>query len=98
MKDEAKSGIHFFIKGKVQGVGFRYFTRQAASAMALDGWVRNLPDGRVECLVCGNSQTLEVFENSLRQGPALSRVNQVVKKELAEDDFLHLLGKGFQII
>lgn len=97
-KKEQSNGLHFFIKGKVQGVGFRYFTQQTASSMTLDGWVRNLSDGRVECLVCGNSKTLEVFENVLRQGPAFSRVHQITKKELTKEEFSHLIGKGFKIL
>lgn len=97
MNTENIKGYHFLIKGKVQGVGFRYFTREAAISMNLEGWVRNLVDGDVECVVCGKPQTLEIFETSLRQGPALSRVQSVNKRELAAQDLEQFVGTGFQI-
>lgn len=97
MEEQIYKGLHFFIKGKVQGVGFRYFTREAALSMGLDGWVRNLENGDVECTVCGKEQTLNIFEDSLRQGPALSRVKQIIKQELPKEKFSDLINKGFHI-
>ena len=65
---------HFLVKGKVQGVGFRYFVIKKAQNLGLSGWVRNLPDGSVEARAEGRSETLEIFESSLKQGPAWSHV------------------------
>lgn len=50
---------HIFYSGKVQGVGFRFTVQQYASDLGLSGWVRNLPDGRVEILVEGERETIE---------------------------------------
>lgn len=65
---------HYFISGRVQGVGFRAFTRRLAEEMKLRGWVRNLQDGRVEALVSGPAATLAQFEIRLRQGPTHGEV------------------------
>jgi acylphosphatase len=62
------------ISGRVQGVGFRYFAKNKAIALHLSGWVRNLPDGTVEVLACGERRALEQFMQSLEEGPIGSRV------------------------
>ena len=66
-----------FISGRVQGVGFRYFTRDAATREGLTGWVRNLPDGRVEVLVEGEAEAVTRIERALRAGPRGARVDTV---------------------
>ena len=68
---------HFLISGRVQGVGFRYFTQAAASREGVHGWVRNLPDGRVEALAEGDADALERFERAVRHGPPGARVDEV---------------------
>jgi acylphosphatase len=68
------SALHLIIKGRVQGVGFRYFTQEAAQTLKLQGWVKNLPDGSVEALAEGPKAVLEDFLKRLHQGPPLSRV------------------------
>jgi acylphosphatase len=65
------------IGGRVQGVGFRYFTHEAASREGVTGWVRNLPDGRVEAYVEGESDAVTRVERALRQGPRGGRVDTV---------------------
>jgi acylphosphatase len=67
----------FLISGRVQGVGFRYFTDAAASREGLHGWVRNLPDGRVEAAVEGEADAVERFERAMRHGPRGARVEVV---------------------
>ena len=52
---------HIFYSGYVQGVGFRYIARNTASRLGLTGWVRNLPDGRVELVCEGNEKKLKIF-------------------------------------
>jgi acylphosphatase len=67
----------YLISGRVQGVGFRYFTQDAATRENVHGWVRNLPDGRVEAAAEGDAEALERFERALRHGPPGARVEQL---------------------
>jgi len=67
----------YLIEGRVQGVGFRYFTRKTAKGLGLSGFVRNLPDGSVEAVAAGTQEALEALEQQLRQGPPASRVDSV---------------------
>jgi acylphosphatase len=67
----------YLISGRVQGVGFRWFTRDAAEREGVHGWVRNLPDGRVEAQAEGDADALERFERALRHGPRGARVDEV---------------------
>ncbi|MGB1581434.1 MAG: acylphosphatase [Nevskiales bacterium] len=64
----------YLISGTVQGVGFRYAACQQAQNIGLSGWVRNLPDGRVEALATGTADTLSHFEDWLHNGPPGARV------------------------
>ncbi len=61
----------------MQGVGFRWFTREAAAVENLAGWVRNLPDGRVEALVQGDRAAVDRFGRQLARGPGGARVEDV---------------------
>jgi acylphosphatase len=70
-------GRVYLISGRVQGVGFRWFVQEAASVEGLHGWVRNLPDGRVEIRAEGDAEALERFERRVRVGPRASRVEDV---------------------
>lgn len=67
-----------FISGFVQGVGFRYFVKQNARKIGVTGWVRNLPDGRVEALVQGNEEKVKELISVCSKGPFLSEVRDVV--------------------
>lgn len=69
--------VHIIVSGRVQGVGFRQFARSRAVASSLRGWVRNLPDGNVECHAEGEEAGIEGFLADLRRGPLLSRVDAV---------------------
>ena len=64
----------YVIGGRVQGVGFRYFTYEAAEREGVSGWVRNLADGRVEAFAEGPAEAVGRFETRLRSGPSMSRV------------------------
>ena len=66
------------VTGRVQGVGFRYFARDAARREGLAGTVRNLDDGRVEIVVEGDEEAVTRFERAIRQGPASARVDDVM--------------------
>jgi len=78
--------LRIFVHGLVQGVGFRAYTRRVAESLGLLGWVRNLPDGRVEVLVEGDEEVLCQFVKELWKGPRLSRVERldIIKEEKDE--------------
>lgn len=65
------------ISGRVQGVGFRWFARDAAQREGVTGWVRNIEDGRVEAYVEGEAEAVERVERALRRGPGSARVVDV---------------------
>ncbi len=67
----------FFIRGEVQGVGYRYFAQRAAARHQVVGYVRNCDDGSVEALVEGPANNLEAFKLDLATGPQWAVVNQV---------------------
>jgi acylphosphatase len=67
----------FVVSGRVQRIGFRWFTIEAASCEGITGWVRNLPDGRVEVVAEGDAEAMERFERSVRRGPSGARVDEV---------------------
>ena len=75
--------MHAIVLGRVQGVGFRYFVKRAASELNLVGWVRNLSDGTVEVEVEGPEEDVEEFREKLWKGPGLGRVDDV-KEEMLE--------------
>jgi len=76
------------VSGRVQGVGFRYATAEKAEALRLTGYVRNLPDRRVEVLMRGEESAVLALRNWLWQGPSMARVS-AVQCETAPDQDLH---------
>ena len=74
--------IYFIVKGRVQGVGFRYFVQKTANSKLLKGWVRNLFDGRVEGVVLGDSGNIEIFLEEIYRGPELSDVQDLQTKAI----------------
>ena len=75
----------FWISGRVQGVGYRYFAKRVARELKLKGWVRNLSDGRVEAYAAGPAHLLEDFEARLRQGPPAGEVRGVEVEDSTPD-------------
>jgi acylphosphatase len=67
----------YIVSGRVQGVGYRYFTEDVAMREGVSGYVRNLPDGRVEVLVEGDLDAVARVEQSLWNGPRGARVEHV---------------------
>lgn len=72
-----KAGEHVFVSGMVQGVSFRYYTMQAAAHLGITGWVRNLPDGRVEAVFEGEQEDLDRMLAWCHEGPRSARVEHV---------------------
>ncbi len=66
--------VHIIVTGRVQGVGFRYFTVRCANELGICGWVRNLPDGSVETVIRGSGETVEAMIGLLKQGPGAANV------------------------
>lgn len=71
-------GRRFVVTGRVQGVGYRYFARDAARREGIHGAVRNLADGRVEVTAEGDAEAMDRFERALRRGPTGARVDDVL--------------------
>ena len=73
----------YIVRGRVQGVGFRWFVDHEARQLGLAGWVRNNIDGTVEVLAMGNHQQLATLLSRLQRGPRAARVDDV--QELATE-------------
>lgn len=90
---DGESRVGMEITGRVQGVGFRWWTRQKAEALGVRGTVRNRRDGAVEVHLAGPPDRLEEMEARLRKGPASARVEAVRRIEPADS-----LPDGFEIL
>jgi acylphosphatase len=73
--------IHVIVRGRVQGVFFRDHTRRQALHYNLTGWVRNLADGSVEAMLCGDDQKLSAMLSWIHQGSPHARVDEVEVRE-----------------
>lgn len=85
------SCLRCYVSGRVQGVGFRYATAEKAETLRLSGYVRNLPDRRVEVLACGEESAVLALRNWLWQGPSM-RVSAVQCETALYQDY-----HGFRI-
>jgi acylphosphatase len=74
MSEAELSRVHIWVRGRVQGVGFRAFVQQSAIQLGLKGWVRNVSWDQVEALAEGGKPALEQFIETLRTGPRASHV------------------------
>ena len=79
--------LRLHVRGRVQGVGFRYFTLRAARERGLLGWVRNEPDGSVLCEVHGAADVVERFVDIVQRGPSFAQVEDVAIERLEFSDF-----------
>ncbi|MGH9469084.1 MAG: acylphosphatase [Terriglobia bacterium] len=73
-KRETLVARRYLVSGRVQGVGYRYFAERAANGLGIRGYVRNLPDGRVEAYAIGSPGALDGFDRRLRDGPPAALV------------------------
>lgn len=87
--------VRLLLSGRVQGVGFRWFVREAARQHRLAGWVRNRPDGSVELEASGENGAFWEFIETIRQGPPGARVENV--RELSSNH-AETLPQPFTII
>lgn len=81
---------HVFLTGRVQGVGFRAFVRRNARRLEIQGWVKNLPDGRVEALISGPDKEVEELLKLMKEGPSLARVTDI---SISSQDDCNLTGQ-----
>lgn len=80
----SRSCMHYVVAGRVQGVFYRASACEVATRLGLTGWVRNLADGKVEAVACGDADRLAQFTAWLRRGPAEAKVLEV-KSNVCED-------------
>jgi acylphosphatase len=81
----AEIAVRLIIEGRVQGVGFRIFTVEAALRRTVRGWVRNRRDGAVEALLIGADRDVEAVIAACRQGPRLAHVANVTAEPATDD-------------
>ncbi|REJ04747.1 acylphosphatase [Microbacterium bovistercoris] len=73
--------VRVIVRGRVQGVGFRWFARSMAQEHDVSGWVRNRPDGSVEAELCGTADAVDAVLAALRRGPAGAHVRTVESED-----------------
>lgn len=88
------AATRWLVEGQVQGVGFRWSTQRYASRIGLSGWVRNLPDGRVEVVAKGTPNQLAELERFLRESPRPAYVENVEKTSIPHEE---VIDKSFLI-
>lgn len=77
---------HYLVKGRVQGVGFRWFVQREAAEIGLRGWVKNTDAGHVEIVAAGDPEELAALKDALHKGSRGSRVDAVIENELQESE------------
>ena len=87
MARPSKTARRYFIRGRVQGVGYRYFAQRAAEQAGVTGYARNLDDGRVEVYAVGTPEQLSVLSGHLWKGPRWSDVRGVEEQEAAVQQY-----------
>jgi len=81
MPSSPKLSRRFFVSGQVQGVGFRWFVEKSARSIGVDGFTRNLDDGRVEVYAIGTPEQLDTLAGLLLKGPRWAEVRHVEQRE-----------------
>ncbi len=88
-----RQAVRYVVEGRVQGVFYRAATAERAAELNLNGWVRNLTDGRVEVVAAGEDASIEALAAWLWQGPPSARVTAVAVEDCQEE-----VGAGFDIV
>ena len=78
--------VHFLVRGRVQGVGFRWFVHREAADLGLRGSVRNTDTGEVEVIAAGDAAAIAELRSELHKGSRGSRVDKVIEHELADSE------------
>ncbi|OJU28814.1 MAG: hypothetical protein BGN92_05985 [Sphingobacteriales bacterium 41-5] len=78
---------NIIVKGRVQGVGYRFSAKKAAEKMNITGTIKNLPDGLVEIYASGDSLNMERFIEWCHEGPNLAKVTQVIAIDIPYQGF-----------
>src|SRR3984893_12467620 len=89
----AMTSLQVFYEGRVQGVGFRFTVRHIAKGFDVIGWVRNLPDGRVELQATGNEEEVRAFLDQVAQSELHSLIRKQTENKLNEP----VAARGFEI-
>jgi acylphosphatase len=93
------AAVRLMVRGRVQGVGFRQFVAEEATAHGLRGWVRNRRDGAVEALVVGSEEAIATFSEVVRRGPGSAAIEQLVAEKADEKELsLRQPGEPFSIL
>ena len=88
-----QAAVQLFFEGHVQGVGFRHCVRREACGFEVSGWVRNLPDGRVELQACGDREELLAFVQAVRESELKSHIRKEELHWIAP-----FASRGFEIL
>lgn len=88
---------HYLVSGRVQGVFYRASAAEQARQLGLHGWVRNLPDGRVEAMACGTADAQQAFAQWLREGPPAADVQHMDIREIPAAEIDQPLPFPFEI-
>ncbi len=86
------TGRHVFFEGRVQGVGFRWTTKNIARGYEVTGWVKNLPDGRVELQACGETDEVEAFLEAIQESDLKSHIRKIDVRAIP-----HFVATSFDI-
>lgn len=84
----------FYVSGRVQGVGYRFFAARIAASLGISGYVKNLYDGRVEVYAIGTPRQMQMLQAELERGPRLADVDGVAVEDAG---FLREYEQGFSI-
>jgi len=85
---------HYVIRGRVQGVGYRYFVLGTAERLGVKGFVRNMHNGDVEVHAEADEATLQLFKLELERGPRMARVTEVVERNVPVSGYSSFLVRG----
>lgn len=88
-----KLGMHCYVSGKVQGVWYRASTKEQADRLGVNGWARNLKDGRVEVMAFGTREKLTQLHAWLQKGPPRAEVIDITYEEITWQEM-----KGFSVL
>lgn len=80
-----EKAVELVVKGRVQGVGFRWFSRQQAERFGIKGWVKNLPNGDVAIFAEGEQAAVDAFMEAIQQGPSFAYVEEMLVSEQPVD-------------